>query len=179
MDNLHAEEIITEAVERATGGGGDGGGGTDPNGGGATDPNGGGAGDSGTCPEGTTAIADGCLETAPRAAADYAAASRTCAQAGRRLTQANVLLAAAAAEGIDLGGGEVSSDVTTTAPADLSGPLAPLIDAVNGLLTTAGLEPLPELAPLTITGTYTRVDESGALAGSTLTTANPFRCFIA
>ena len=168
VDNMHAEQIITEAVRRAGGGGG---------GGGTTNPNGLGAGDSGTCPAGTTAIADVCLETAPRAAADYAAASRTCAQAGRRLTQANVLLAAAAAEGIDLGGGEVSSDVTTPAPADLSGPLAPLIEAVNGLLGPLG--PLPGLDPLTIPGSYTRVAESGEMAGSTLTTANPFRCFIA
>ncbi|HEV2819084.1 MAG TPA: hypothetical protein VGW11_01115 [Solirubrobacteraceae bacterium] len=167
VDNMHAEQIITEAVKRAGGGGG----------GGTTNPNGLGAGDSGTCPAGTTAIADGCLETAPRAAANYAAASRTCAQAGRRLPQATVLLAAGAAEAINLGGGEVSSDVTTPAPADLSGPLAPLIDAVNGLLGPLG--PLPDLAPLTIPGTYTRVDESGEIAGSTLITANPFRCFIA
>jgi len=152
-------EIIAEAVNRATGGGG-GGGGT-----------GGGA-----CPEGTVAAGGGCLETAARAAADYAAAARTCAQAGRRLAPANVLLSAAATEGIDLGDGEISSDVTTALPADLNEPLAPLIDAIDAALL--GVLDVPELDPLTITGSYTRVNDAGSLAASNLSATAPYRCFV-
>lgn len=159
VDNLHAEQIITEAVKRATGGGGSGGGGT---------------GD-GACAEGTVAAGGGCLETAARAAADYAAAARTCAQAGRRLAPANVLLSAAATEGIALGDGEISSDVTTTLPIDLNEPLSPLIQAVNDLLSPLG--PLPELDPATVTGAYTRVSDTGSLAASNLSATAPYRCF--
>jgi hypothetical protein len=165
VDNLHAEQIITEAVNRATGGDGDGGGGD----------GGGGTGD-GACPEGTVAAGGGCLETAARAAADYAAAARTCAQAGRRLAPANVLLSAAATEGIDLGDGEISSDVTTTLPIDLNEPLSPLIQAVNDLLGPL-LGPLPELDPATVTGAYTRVSDTGSLAASNLSATAPYRCF--
>jgi hypothetical protein len=164
LDNLHAEQIITEAVERATGGGGDA-------------PNGGGGGGGEACPEGTTAAGGGCLETAPRAAADYAAASRTCAQAGRRLAPADVLLAAAAAAGIDLGDGEVSGDVTTILPADLNEPLSPLTDLLETLeLPLVGdlLDaPVPDLDPLTITGSYTRVNDAGSLAASNLSATAP------
>ena len=166
VDNLHAGQIITEAVNRATGGGGGGDGGGD---------GGGGTGD-GACPEGTVAAGGGCLETAARAAADYAAAARTCAQAGRRLAPANVLLSAAATEGIDLGDGEISSDVTTALPADLNEPLAPLIDAIDAALL--GVLDVPELDPLTITGSYTRVNDAGSLAASNLSATAPYRCFV-
>jgi hypothetical protein len=159
VDNLHAEQIITEAVKRATGGGG-----------------GGGGGDAGACAEGTVAAGGGCLETAPRAAADYAAAARTCAQAGRRLAPANVLLSAAATDGVDLGDGEISSDVTTALPADLNEPLAPLIDAIDAALL--GVLDVPELDPLTITGSYTRVNDAGSLAASNLSATAPYRCFV-
>ena len=161
VDNLHAEQIITEAVNRATGGGGGGG-------------DGGGTG-GGACPEGTVAAGGGCLETAARAAADYAAAARTCAQAGRRLAPANVLLSAAATEGIDLGDGEASSDVTTALPVDLNEPLSPLLDLLDTLLV--GFTP-PELDPATVTGSYTRVNDAGSLAASNLSATAPYRCFV-
>ncbi len=116
MDNLHAEQIIAEAVERATGGGG----------GGATDPNGLGAGDSGTCPQGTTPVTDGCLETAVRDALDFDDAALTCASAGRRLAPVDVLLAARQVEAFDLGEGEMSGSISTPLSVDLNQALEPL-----------------------------------------------------
>jgi len=152
VDNLHAEQIIQEAVDRA------------------------GDGDGETPPEGTVPAGGGFLEVEARGAADYAEASRTCAEAGRRLAPANVLLAAAAADEIDLGNGEISSDVTTVLPIDLNEPLSPLLQAIDDALL--GVFDAPQLDPATATGSYTRVDDGGSLAASNLSATNPYRCFV-
>ena len=64
------------------------------------------------CPENTTAAGGGCIENGPRAAATYAQAASACGAAGRRLVPPDVLLHARTLGGIDLGGGELSADVT-------------------------------------------------------------------
>ncbi len=64
------------------------------------------------CPSGTIAAGGGCIETAARAAAGYADAAETCGAAGRRLVAPDVLLHARTLAGIDLGGGEMSADIT-------------------------------------------------------------------
>ena len=173
VDNLHAEQIITEAVERATGaGGGDGNGG----GGGATDPNGGGAGDSGTCPEGTTPVGDGCLETAVREAAAFETAAATCEAAGRRLAPVDVLMAVRGTAAFDLADGEMSDSLTTPLALDLNQALAPLLDLVSTIpLVGDDLE----LDPATIAAGYTVVPETGTPGGNPLPEPEPYRCWIA
>ncbi len=64
------------------------------------------------CPANTTAAGGGCIENAPRTAAAYAAAAETCGAAGRRLAAPDVLMHARTLPGIDLGGGEMSADIT-------------------------------------------------------------------
>lgn len=130
VDSLSASEIIAQAVQaaRAAGGGGAGAGG---------------------CPTGTSLVGGGCIENAPRAAATYAAAAAACGEAGRRLVPPDVLLHARTLEGIDLGGGEMSADVT--------------VDAVT-LVTNA------------ITQGYATVSDAGAVATNALTATAPFRC---
>ena len=64
------------------------------------------------CPDNTTAAGGGCIENAPRAAANFATAAATCGAAGRRLVAPDVLLHARTLPNINLGGGEMSADVT-------------------------------------------------------------------
>lgn len=64
------------------------------------------------CPANTTSAGGGCIENAPRAAASYAEAAAACGAAGRRLVPPDVLLSARTLPGIDLGGGEMSADIT-------------------------------------------------------------------
>ncbi len=97
-------------------------------------------------------VGGGCIETAPRAAATYSAAAAACGGAGRRLAPPDVLLAARTVNGIDLGGGEMSADVT--------------VDSVT-LITNA------------ITRGYTTVSDAGAVASSALTATAAFRCITA
>ena len=95
VDSLHANEIVTQAANAAVaaiGGGGGGGG--------------------GVCPANTTLAAGGCLETSPRAAQSYADAAAACGAAGRRLVPPDVLLGARTLSAINLGGGEMSADIT-------------------------------------------------------------------
>lgn len=129
VDNLSASEIIAQAVQAAT-----------------TAAGGGGAGSAG-CPANTILVGGGCIENAPRAAATYAAASAACGGAGRRLVPPDVLLAARTVDGIDLGGGEMSADIT--------------VDSVLVAVVTQG---------------YATVSDAGAVATSPLTAAAPFRC---
>lgn len=130
VDGLNASEIIAQAaatVAQAPGGG------------------------SGACPANTVLAGGGCLETAPRAAATYAAAATACGGAGRRLVPPDVLLHARTINGIDLGGGEMSADVT--------------VNAVSTLLVATG-----------VTQGYATVSEAGTLGSEALTTARPYRC---
>ncbi|MGH2942299.1 MAG: hypothetical protein ACRDLN_05970, partial [Solirubrobacteraceae bacterium] len=85
VDNLSASEIIAQAAQ---------------------------AGAGGACPANTTLAGGGCIETAPRASATYAAAAAACGSAGRRLVSPDVLLHARTVAGIDLGAGEMSADLT-------------------------------------------------------------------
>ena len=64
------------------------------------------------CPQDTTSAGGGCIETTPRAAASFASAAATCGAAGRRLPAPDVLLYARTLPNIDLGGGEMSADIT-------------------------------------------------------------------
>ena len=131
VDGLNASEIVTQAANAA-----------------AAAPGGSG---SAACPANTTLAGGGCLETAPRAAADYAAAAAACGAAGRRLVPPDVLLHARTIDGINLGSGEMSADLT--------------VDAVTSVVVTTG-----------ITRGYTTVSDAGALATDPLDTASPFRC---
>lgn len=127
VDSLNASEIIAQAVQAVQS-----------------------AGAGAVCPANTTLVGGGCIENAPRAAATYAAASAACGGAGRRLAAPDVLLHARTVTGIDLGGGEMSADITA--------------DAV-GALGLAG-----------VTQGYATVSDAGALATSPLTATTPFRC---
>jgi hypothetical protein len=100
VDSLNGNEIVTQAANAAVaainaGGGGGGGGGTGT-----------------VCPANTTLVAGGCLETAPRPALSFADAATACGAAGRRLVPPDVLLGARSLTGINLGGGEMSADIT-------------------------------------------------------------------
>jgi len=130
VDSLSASEIIAQAVQAVQSAGGPGG--------------------SAPCPANTTLVGGGCIETAPRAAATYAAASAACGGAGRRLVAPDVLLTARAVDRIDLGAGEMSADITA--------------DAV-GALGLGG-----------VTQGYATVSDAGALATNPLTAAAAFRC---
>lgn len=132
VDSLSASEIIAQAVQaaRSAGGGGPGAGG---------------------CPANTTLVGGGCIENAPRAAATYAAASAACGEAGRRLVAPDVLLHARTLNGIDLGGGEMSADLT---PA-----------AVTVAVVTA-----------TVTQGYATVSDDGTVGSNALTATAPYRC---
>jgi hypothetical protein len=132
VDSLSAGEIIAQAVQ-------------------AVQTAGGAA--SAACPSGTTLVGGGCIETSPRAAATYAAASAACGGAGRRLVAPDVLLSARALDGIDLGGGEMSADITA--------------DAV-GALGLGG-----------VTQGYATVSDAGAVATNPLTATAAFRCITA
>lgn len=131
VDSLSASEIIAQAVlavKTAAGGG-------------VT---------SAGCPENTILVGGGCIENAPRPAATYAAASAACGGAGRRLVPPDVLLHARTVDGIDLGAGEMSADITA--------------DAVLVAVVTQG---------------YATVSDAGAVATSPLTATAPFRCITA
>ena len=122
VDGLNASEIIAQAVAAAKGGGG-----------------GGGAATPAACPANTVLTGGGCIENAPRAAATYAAAAAACGEAGRRLVPPDVLLHARTLEGIDLGGGEMSADLTPAAVAPVTGTIVEGYATVNdaGALGTA------------------------------------------
>ena len=130
VDSLSANEIIAQAVQAVQTAGGA----------------------SAACPSGTTLAGGGCIETAPRAAATYATAAAACGAAGRRLVPPDVLVQARTVDGIDLGGGEMSADIT--------------VDTVT-LVTNA------------ITQGYATVSDAGAVATSALTATAPFRCITA
>jgi hypothetical protein len=97
VDSLNGNELIqqaaTAAVQAIQGAGGSG-------------------GSTAVCPANTTLAAGGCLETAARPALSYADAAAACGAAGRRLVPPDVLLGARGLTGINLGGGEMSADIT-------------------------------------------------------------------
>ena len=128
VDGLNAAEIIAQAAAAA----------------------GGGAAGGGACPANTTLTGGGCIENAPRAAANYADASAACGQAGRRLAPPDVLLHARTIAAINLGGGEMSADITANSV---------------GTLGLGG-----------VTQGYVTVSDAGALGSNALTATAPFRC---
>lgn len=130
VDSLNASEIVAQAVQAVQTAGGGGG--------------------TAACPANTVLAGGGCIETAPRPAANYAAAAAACGGAGRRLVPPDVLLAARTVDGIDLGGGEMSADITA--------------DAV-GALGLGG-----------VTQGYATVSDAGALATNALTETAAYRC---
>ncbi|HWC25879.1 MAG TPA: hypothetical protein VG474_04780 [Solirubrobacteraceae bacterium] len=130
VDGLGASEIIAQATQAARSAGG-----------------GGAAG--GACPANTSLVGGGCIENAPRAAASYADAAAACGGAGRRLVPPDVLLHARTLEGIDLGAGEMSADIT--------------VESVVPVTST-------------ITRGYTTVSDAGAIGSNALTATAPFRC---
>lgn len=69
------------------------------------------------------AAGDACIEKAPRAAATFADAAAECGKAGRHLPTAAVLTYARTLDGIDLGTGEMASDITATQALPLPDPL--------------------------------------------------------
>ena len=132
VDSLHASEIVTqaanEAVKAIQGGGGGG----------------------GACPANTKLAGGGCLETSARPALSYADAAAACSAAGRRLAPPDILLGARTADGINLGGGEMSADVT--------------VNSV-GALGLGG-----------ITQGYVTVTDGGAVGTQPLGDTTAFRC---
>ena len=102
VDSLNGNEIVAQAADaavKAIQGAGSGGGG-------------GGAGGGSACPANTTLAGGGCIENAPRPALSYADAAAACGSAGRRLVAPDVLLGARSLATVNLGGGEMSSDIT-------------------------------------------------------------------
>ncbi|MBW3609020.1 MAG: hypothetical protein KY463_11815 [Actinobacteria bacterium] len=136
VDGLNASEIIAQAVAAAAKGGG------------------GGGGTPATCPANTVLTGGGCIENAPRAAATYAAAAAACGQAGRRLVPPDVLLHARTLEGINLGAGEMSADLTPAAVAVV-------------------------VAVATIVEGYATVNDAGTIGTAPQNTPAPYRCITA
>lgn len=132
VDSLNGNEIVTQAANAAV----------------AAIQGGGGGG--GACPANTKLAGGGCLETSARPALSFAGASEACAAAGRRLVPPDILLGARTADGINLGGGEMSADVT--------------VNSV-GALGLGG-----------VTQGYVTVTDGGAVGTEGLGTARAFRC---
>ncbi len=132
VDSLNGNEIVTQAANAAV----------------AAIQGGGGSG--GACPANTKLSGGGCLETSARGALSYADAAAACSAAGRRLVPPDVLLGARNVDGINLGGGEMSADVT--------------VNSV-GALGLGG-----------ITQGYVTVTDAGAVATQPLGTTTAFRC---
>ena len=128
VDGLNAADIIAQAAAAGGGGGG-----------------------AGACPANTILTGGACIENAPRAAADYAAASAACGQAGRRLVPPDVLLHARTLEGIALSGAEMSNDISGVTVGTL---------ALNGAVTQG----------------YVTVSDNGTVGTNGLGDAAPFRC---
>lgn len=130
VDGLNASEIIAQAVAAVGGGGG---------------------GAPGACPAGLSLTGGACIENAPRPAASFAAASAACGEAGRRLAPPDVLLHARTLEGVNLGSGEMSNDISGITVGTL---------ALNGSVTQG----------------YVTVNEAGSLGTNGLGEAAPYRC---
>lgn len=148
LDNLQASQIIAEARARP---------GLDAEKVGGLTPaaivaaaqTGGGA-----CGEDLVVAGDACIERTPRAAATFDAAAASCGKAGRHLPTASSLTYARTLEGVDLGTGEMASDVS----------------ASQAL-------PLPEpLGSATSQSVYATVADDGAIGSSPVTATSPFRC---
>ncbi len=108
----------------------------------------------GLCDAGLVVAGDACIEQAPRAAATFDAAAAVCGKAGRHLPTASVLTYARTLDGIDLGAGEMASDVSATQAL-----------------------PLPEpLGSATSQTVYATVADTGAIASSPIGEATPYRC---
>jgi len=136
LDSLNADEIITQAATQAVQ---------------ALVAAGGSGVINGVCPTNTILAGGGCLETSPRGAKNYGDAATECVGAGRRLAPSDVLAGARAKDGINLGGGEMTSDTTVTG-------------GLLGLLNGPG---------------YTTVTDSGTFSVAEIGAATSFRCITA
>ncbi len=106
---------------------------------------------AGACPANTVLTGGGCIETAPRAAANYADAAAACGQAGRRLVPPDVLLHARTLEAINLGSEEMSNDISGITVGTL---------ALNGSVTQG----------------YVTVSDAGNVGSNALNSTAAFRC---
>lgn len=97
VDSLNGNEIVTQAANEAVK---------------AVQAAGGGASAGAVCPTNTTLAGGGCIENTSRPALSYADAAAACGAAGRRLVPPDVLLGARTLGPINLGGGEMSADIT-------------------------------------------------------------------
>jgi hypothetical protein len=131
VDGLNASDIVAQAAAAA-----------------------GGKGGSTACPADTTLTGGGCIENAPRAAANYADAAAACGQAGRRLVPPDVLLHARTLDPINLGSGEMSNDISGITVGAL---------ALNGVVTQG----------------YVTVSDGGTMSSNALTESAPYRCITA
>ena len=96
VDSLNGNEIVTQAATAAV-----------------QAIQGAGGGSTGAvCPANTTLAGGGCIENAARPGLSYADAAAACGSAGRRLVPPDVLLGARSLTPINLGGGEMSADIT-------------------------------------------------------------------
>ncbi len=97
------------------------------------------------CPTGTITAGSACIETAARPAAAFADAAATCGKAGRRLPTAAILTYARTLAGVDLGAGELASDVTAPASVtvpvigDIVTPVSVATVADDGAISSTGL----------------------------------------
>jgi hypothetical protein len=96
VDSLNGNEIVTQAANEAV----------------KAIQGAGGGSNAAVCPANTTLAGGGCIENAAHVALSYADAAAACASAGRRLVPPDVLLGARTLTAINLGGGEMSADVT-------------------------------------------------------------------
>jgi hypothetical protein len=96
VDSLNGNEIVTQAANAAV----------------AAIQGAGGGSTGAVCPTNTTLAGGGCIENTARAAQNYADAAAMCGSAGRRLVPPDVLLGARSLTPINLGGGEMSADIT-------------------------------------------------------------------
>lgn len=106
------------------------------------------------CGTDMVAAGDACVEKAPRAAATFADASATCGKAGRHLATAALLTYARTLDGVDLGDGEMASDIT----AGQSIPLPAPLDAI------------------TSSTVYATVADDGTIASAATTATTAYRC---
>ncbi|WP_372788362.1 hypothetical protein [Paraconexibacter sp.] len=93
----------------------------------------------GSCAADQVVAGDACIEKAPRAAATFADASAACGAAGRHLPTASELMFARTLEGIDLGTGEMASDLSVRQDLPLPDPLGSITSAtVNATVADDG-----------------------------------------
>ncbi len=93
----------------------------------------------GACAADQVIAGDSCIEKAPRAAATFADASAACGTAGRHLPTASELMFARTVAGVDLGTGEMASDLSVRQDLPLPDPLGSITSStVNATVADDG-----------------------------------------